>query len=131
MDWTERIGRRLKPRDLHIFLAVAEQGNMAKAADALAVSRPVVSKTIAILEQTLGVRLFDRGPHGIEPTLYGRALLKRSFAVFDELRQSVRELEFLSDPGKGELRVGHTETMGAGLVPAIVDKLDREHPQLL
>lgn len=49
MQWTDRVGRRLKPRDLHVFLAVAEQGNMAKAAERLAISRPVVSKTIADL----------------------------------------------------------------------------------
>jgi len=44
MEWSDRIGRRLKPRDLHVFLAVAEKGNMAKAAEQLAISRPVVSK---------------------------------------------------------------------------------------
>src|SRR5262245_21457005 len=89
MQWSDRIGRRLKPRDLHVFLAVAENGNMAKAAEQLAVSRPVVSKTISDLEHTLGVRLLDRTPKGVELTVYGRALLKRSLAVFDELRQSV------------------------------------------
>src|SRR6266700_2696591 len=104
MEWSDRIGRRLRPRDLHIFLVVAEKGNMAKAAEQLAISRPVVSKTIAGLEHTLGVRLLDRTPHGVEPTLYGRALLKRCFAVFDELRQSVKEIEFLTDPNAGELR---------------------------
>src|SRR5450755_151093 len=90
MHWTDRVGRRLNPHDLHIFMAVVEQGNMARAADSLAISRPVVSRTIAGLEHALGVRLLDRGPHGVEPTLYGRALLKRSVAVFDELKQSVR-----------------------------------------
>ena len=78
MQWSDRIGRRLKPRDLHVFVAVAESGNMAKAAEQLAISRPVVSKTIGDLEHTLGVRLLDRTPKGVEPTLYGRALLKRS-----------------------------------------------------
>ena len=76
MQWTDRIGRRIKLRDLHVLLAVAEHGNMAKAADALSISRPVVSETIADMERSLGVRLLDRGPQGIEPTLFGRALLK-------------------------------------------------------
>src|ERR1051325_7150879 len=99
MEWSDRSGRRLKPRDLHVFLAVAEKGNMAKAAEQLAISRPVVSKTIAGLEHALGVRLLDRTARGVEPTIYGRALLSRSLAVFDELRQSVKDIEFLSDPG--------------------------------
>jgi DNA-binding transcriptional LysR family regulator len=106
MDWSDRIGRRIKPRDLHVFLAVAKQGNMAKAAESLAISRPVVSKTIADLEHALGVRLFDRSPQRVEPTLYGRALANRSVAIFDELRQSVKEIEFLADPTAGELRIG-------------------------
>src|SRR5262245_10628830 len=131
MDWTDRIGRRLKPRDLHIFMAVIEQGNMAKAAERLAISRPVVSKTIADLELTLGVRLLDRNPQGVEPTLYGHALLKRGVAVFDELRQSVKEIEHLADPAGGELRVGCTETITAGVVSAAIDRLLRRHPQVI
>jgi DNA-binding transcriptional LysR family regulator len=131
MEWSDRIGRRLRPRDLHVFLAVAEKGNMAKAAEQLAISRPVVSKTIAELEQTLGVRLLDRTPHGVEPTLYGRALLKRSLAVFDELRQSVKEIEFLINPSAGELRIGFSEVPAAGLVPGAVDMLSRQYPNIV
>ena len=130
MDWSDRIGRRLKPRDLHVFLAVAEHGNMAKAADALAISRPVVSKTILDLESTLGVRLFDRSSQGVETTLYGRALLRRSVAVFDELRQSVEEIQFLADPAAGELRIGCNETMAAGFVAATIASLAKRHPRL-
>jgi DNA-binding transcriptional LysR family regulator len=127
MDWSERIGRRLRPRDLHVFLAVAEKGNMAKAAEQLAISRPVVSKTIADLEHMLGVRLLDRTPQGVELTLFGRALLKRCVAVFDELRQSVKDIEFLADPNGGELLVGFSEVPGAGLVPAAIDRLSRRY----
>jgi len=104
---------------------------MAKAAERLAISRPVISKTIAGLERTLGVPLFDRSPQGVEPTLYGRALCKRSVAIFDELRQSVKEIEFLADPTVGELRVGSNETVAGGLVSAVIDRLSRKHPQLV
>lgn len=130
MEWSDRIGRRLKPRDLHVFLAVAEQASMAKAAERLAISRPVVSKTIADLEHTLGVRLLDRTTKGVEPTLFGRALLKRSLAVFDELRQSVKEIEFLADPNAAELRVGFSEVPAAGLVPTAMDRLSRRYPRM-
>lgn len=130
MQWSDRIGRRLKPRDLHVFVAVAEKCNMAKAAEQLAISRPVVSKTIADLEHTLGVRLLDRTAQGVEPTMYGRALLRRSVAVFDELRQSVKEIEFLADPSAGELRVGFGEVPAAGFVPAAIDRLARRYPRI-
>jgi DNA-binding transcriptional LysR family regulator len=131
MHWTDRIGRRLNPHDLHVFMAVVEQGNMARAADSLAISRPVVSRTIADLERALGVRLLDRSPQGVEPTLYGRALLKRSVAVFDELKQSVRDIESLGDPNSGEVRIGCTEPMAAGFVSAVIDRLSRQYPQLV
>src|ERR1700676_5591123 len=126
MQWNERIGRRLKLRDLHILLAVAKSGSMGRAASDLAVSQPAVSKAIADLEQTLGVRLLDRGPQGVEPTLYGRALLKRSVTIFDELKQSVQDLESLADPNSGEVRIGCSEPLGAGFVSEVIDRLSRQ-----
>ena len=99
MQWTDRIGRRLKLRDLHILMAVAQSGSMVRAAQILAISQPVVSKAIADLEHAVGVRLLDRGPHGVEPTMYGRALLDSGVAVFDDLRRGVKQIEFLADEG--------------------------------
>jgi DNA-binding transcriptional LysR family regulator len=87
-------------RDLHILLAVVQHGSISKATDHLAISHPVVSKAIADLEQTLGVRLLDRSPKCIEPTMYGRAFLASSRAVFAELRQGVNITlgELLDEP---------------------------------
>src|SRR3954468_15194910 len=86
----ERIGRRLKLRDLRILMAVVESGTMGKGAKHLAISQPVVSKAIADMEHALGVRLLDRSQQGVEPTPYGRALIKRGIAIFDEMRQGHR-----------------------------------------
>jgi DNA-binding transcriptional LysR family regulator len=130
MQWSERIGRRLKLRDLHIVLAVAESGSMGKAAAKLAISQPSVSKAIADVEHVVGLRLFDRGPQGIEPTVYGRALVHCGVAVFDELRHGVKKLEFLVDPTAGELRIGCNETLAAGLVSAIIERLSRQYPRV-
>ena len=130
MQLTDRIGRRLKLRDLNIFLAVVKERSMSKAAAQLAVSQPAVSKAIADMEFTLGVPLLDRGPRGVEPTLYGRALLKRSVAIFDELRQSVTDIESLLDPTAGEARIGSTETLATGFVPAVIERLTRQHPRI-
>src|SRR5437016_12894477 len=97
MQWDERIGRRLKLRDLHIFMSVAQQGTMGRAAKHLAVSQPVVSKVISDLERTLKVRLFDRTAKGVEPTVYGAALLRGGTIMFDDLGRSVKEIEFLAE----------------------------------
>jgi DNA-binding transcriptional LysR family regulator len=130
MHRAEQISRRLKLRHLNVLLAVVEQGSMVKAAERLAITQPVVSKTIADLENLVGVRLLDRGPQGIEPTLYGQALLKRSVSIFDDLKASLNELEALADPGAGELRIGCTEAMGTTLVPAIITRLSRQYPRM-
>jgi DNA-binding transcriptional LysR family regulator len=123
-----RIRRRLRLRDLDTLLVVAQHGSMAKAAAQLSVSQPAVSKAMAEMEHTLGVRLLDRTAQGVEPTLYGRVLLKWAQAVFDDVRQGMNEIEFLADPTIGELRVGAAEPMLAGLLPAIIERIHRKHP---
>ena len=77
MDPDDRISSRLKVSDLRLLHAVVQSGGMAKAAAQLNISQPAVSKAIAALERTLGVRLLDRNSRGVEATLYGRALLRR------------------------------------------------------
>jgi DNA-binding transcriptional LysR family regulator len=131
MQWEDRIGRRIKFRDLHIALAVSQSGSMLKAAEALAVSQPVVSRVIADLEHALGVRLFDRGRKGVEPTPAGRALLRRGRAAFDELNQGVKEIEFLNDPTAGELRIGTSPSLSEGIVFEILNRLSRQYLRLV
>jgi DNA-binding transcriptional LysR family regulator len=131
IDWESQIGRRLRLRDLHVFQMVVQHGSMAKAAQQLGVSQPAVSEVIADLEHALGVRLVDRSGRGVESTTYGDALLKRSVAAFDELKQSIKDIEFLSDPAAGEIRIGTPITSAAGLVGAVIDRLTRRYPRLV
>src|SRR5262245_50180695 len=126
----ERLLRRLKLRDLHVLMTVAERGSMGKAAADLAISQPAVSKAIAEMERTLGTPLLDRSAQGVEPTLYGRALIKWGIAAFDDLRQGIKEIAFLADPAAGDVRIGSTEAMTAGLVPTVIDRLSKRFPRL-
>jgi DNA-binding transcriptional LysR family regulator len=128
IDWENQIGRRLRFRDLHVFFTVVGHGSMAKAAVELGVAPPTVSEVIADLERALGVRLLERGPKGAEPTLYGRALLKRGTAAFDELKQGIRDIEFLSDPAVGEVHIGCDESIAAATLPRIVERFVRQYP---
>jgi len=128
IDWHKQIGRRINLRDLHIFLAVTRCGIMAKAAAQLGVSQPTVSQAIAGIEYAYGVRLLDRSPHGIEPTLYGNTLIRRSIAVFDELQQSGRDIDHLADPTSGELRIGFQESVGAALLGPIIRRFSEKFP---
>lgn len=122
--------RRIKLQQLRVFAAVAQTGSMLSAAKQLAVSQPVVSKVVADLEGLLAVRLFDRSPQGVTPTLYGHALLKRSAIIFDDLKTSVEEIGFLSDPTVGELRIGSTEPVFAGVGTAALERLWERYPRV-
>jgi DNA-binding transcriptional LysR family regulator len=130
MQWEDRIGRRIKFRDLHVALAVAQSGSMLKAAEALAISQPVVSKVIADLELAVGVRLFDRSRKGVEPTASGRALLSRGRAAFDEVNQAVKEIELLNDPTSGELRIGASPALSEGIALAVIERISRQYPRV-
>ena len=128
INWESQIGRRLRLRDLYVFSSVVRLGSMAKAAQELGVSQPAVSEVIADLEHALGVRLVDRGPQGVSATVYGMALEKRSVAAFDELKQGIKDIEFLSDPTAGEIRIGCPESISAAILQPIIEKFSKEHP---
>ncbi len=130
IDWDSRIGRRLRLRDLHVFFAVVHSGSMAKAAAHLRVTHPAVSRAIGDLEAALEVRLLERSPQGVTPTIYGNALLKCGAAVFDELRLGVANIEFLSDPTVGEIRFGCHEGVAAALLPPIMKRFSNQYPRV-
>jgi len=116
MLWTEDAGRRVKLRDLQVFLSAARSGSMAQAAKKLGVSQPTISEAIADLEGTFGVKLLDRTSRGVEPTIFGEALMRRAVAAFDELKQGSLDIAFLADSGQGELRIGFQESLSPALV---------------
>ena len=125
-----RIQHRVSLRDLRVLLAVVQTGSMGRAARHLATSQPAVSRSIADLEYALGVRLLDRGRHGVEPTPYGRALVARGLAILDELGQGIREIEFIADPTAGHLRIGASIAVTVGFVAPIIDRLSTKYPRL-
>jgi DNA-binding transcriptional LysR family regulator len=126
-----RIGGRLKLRDLHILSNVIRWGSMAKAAGHLAMSQPAVSESVASLEATLRVRLLERTSYGVEPTVYAHALLKHGNVIFDEVRQGIRDIEFLTDPTAGEVRIASPETFASGVLPAAIARLSRRYPRII
>jgi DNA-binding transcriptional LysR family regulator len=130
-DWDNRIGQRIKLRDLHILSVVVRWGSMAKAAVHLATSQSVVSEAIANLEAALRVRLLDRNPRGIEPTIYATTLLKRGHVIFDELREGIKDIESLADSTTGEVRLACPEFLAAGLIPDAIDGSTRLYPEIV
>jgi DNA-binding transcriptional LysR family regulator len=129
LEWDARVGRRLRLRDLHVFLTVVQHGSMAKGAARLGISTPRVSEIIAELEQALGVKLLDRSPHGVEPTRFGEALVQRSLNVFDELKEGIKDIGQLNDPTLGEVRLACPAHIAAILLPDIVARFTEIHPR--
>jgi DNA-binding transcriptional LysR family regulator len=131
MQLSDRIGRRLKLHDLHVLMAVVQAGSMNKAAALLHTTQPAVSRSVAELERTMGVRLLDRNAQGVEPTAYGRALLDGGTAVFDDLRQAVKSIEFLADPTAGEVRVGCSAHMAPNFISTVIARLSQGYPRII
>jgi molybdate transport repressor ModE-like protein len=129
MRWDERVGRRIKLRDLHLLEAAARTGSLAKAAKSLGMSQPAVSYAIAEMERSLAVPLLDRTSQGVVPTAFGRALLKRSVVVFNEIRQGLSEIETLADPARGELRLGTPQPMLA-VTSAVIERMSKRYPNM-
>jgi DNA-binding transcriptional LysR family regulator len=131
MQLSDRIGRRMKLQHLHVLMTVVQAGSMKKAAALLNTSQPAISRSIAELEDTIGVRLLDRNTQGIEPTEYGRAMLKHGVAAFDELKQGVKSIELLADPGAGEIRIGSSPYVAEVFVSTVVERLSRRFPRIV
>src|SRR6266487_4010780 len=129
MEWDDRIGRRLRLKDLHTLQTVAEVGSMAKASEHLALSQPAISKAVSEMERVLGTPLLDRSSRGVELTECGRLLVERARVIFDEIRQGVSDIEHLSDPTRGIVRIGTTEPV-TGIVSQIISRLARKYPRI-
>jgi DNA-binding transcriptional LysR family regulator len=130
MELADRIERRLKLHDLRVLMTVVRAGSMGKAAKQLGTSQPAISRAIADLEHMLGVPLLDRDSHGVEATSFGRLVISRGVAVFDELRQTVRDIEFLSDPAAGEVRIATSIAVAVSFVSTVIDRLSRQYARL-
>jgi DNA-binding transcriptional LysR family regulator len=130
MDLGNRVERRLRLQGLQVLMTVAREGSMRKAATRLNTTQPSVSRAIAELEETVGVPLLDRIAQGVEPNACGRALLDGGIAMFDELRQAVKNIEFLTDPTSGEVRLGSVPAFAASFVTAVINQFSRRYPRV-
>src|SRR3954464_7512262 len=130
MSRNERVERRVKLHDLRALMTVATAGSMGKGARLLNTSQPAISRSIADLEHAVGHRLLDRSRRGVELTKYGRALIDCGSAMFDDLRQGLKQLEFLADPTVGEIRIGGNEAVVAGLLATVYERLRRRYPRI-
>jgi len=117
-------------RQLRAFLAVASHRHFRRAADALHLTQPAVSRLIADLEGELDVRLFDRSTREVVPTEAGRYLEQALARVLDELDGVLAHAQSQADPLRGRVRIAAVPTLSAGLVPACIAHCAKAHPSL-
>ena len=129
-DLIERLPRRLKMGELRVFVAVLEHRSFRKAAAALHVTQPAVTKAIAGMEDVLGIRLFDRRADGVEPTVHGIAFAPHATAIFNELRSAAQELDIVSSGAKGTLHIGTVPMPGVACLPIAISNLVKAHPDI-
>lgn len=125
-----RLPRHLKLGELRVFIAVLEARSFRKAATALHLTQPAVTRAVASLEEMLGVKLFDRRSDGVEPTVHGLSFAPRAEAVFDELRRAAQDLTLVSSGAQGSLRVGIVPMPAIPFLPIAVKRLRDQHPDI-
>jgi len=130
MDAPRLLDGRLKLRHLRLVDALSEHGSVVGAAAHLRVTQPVLTRALRDLEEILGVSLYDRGPRGITPTLYGSAFTEHARTVLAQLTQAGRHLAELADAGLGTVTVG-THLAGSNLLlPRAIAALKADRPHL-
>lgn len=124
------IDTRIKFRHLVCFLEIARQRSFAKAADALAVSQPAISKTLKELEEILAAVLFERGKGGASLTPAGIAFMRYAGPCVQALRDGVASLRG-GEHEAGQVKVGVLSTVESLLVPEVVCRLHQRHNALV
>ena len=112
-------------RDLRYFVAVATHGNFTRAAEALFISQPALSKQVRSLERQLRVTLFDRGHRDLRLTRTGRELMPRAEKIVDDWEQARRALAQLAECA---LVVGMHTSPGRHLLPDVRARMQERCP---
>lgn len=117
-------------QELRYLVAVAEEGQVARAAARCHVGQPTLSTQLKKLEDSLGVQLFERGPRGLKPTAAGVPLIAQARVVLEEAEKLRALARATQDPMAGPLRLGVIPTLGPYLLPYLLPMIRKRYPQL-
>ncbi len=124
------IRARLKTRQLLLLVALAEEGNIHRAAEVLNMTQPAASKLLKDVEDVLGVPLFDRLPRGMRATAYGEAMIRHARVALSSLNQAHDEVQALKAGRFGQVCVGAITTPGLMLLPQAIARVKEAYPTL-
>ncbi|MBM1174784.1 LysR family transcriptional regulator [Microvirga arabica] len=115
---------------LRLFAAVVQHRSFSRAAEALFISQPAVSKGVRELEAQLGSPLLERGPGGVHLTEAGNLLIKHARALFAAEQAAQEALDALRGLHGGSLRIGASTTIAAYFLPPLLGTFHRAHPEI-
>lgn len=117
-------------QQLHYFSTLAKIQHMTRAAEELSISQPALSRSIARLEEELGVPLFDRHGRGIYLNHFGQSFLKRVKTMRLEYDRAILELQELNNPDYGMISLGFLHTLGTNVVPDLLRDFGKRFPHV-
>jgi len=115
---------------LEYFQTLARVQHMTRAAEMLSISQPALSRSIASLEQDIGIPLFDRQGRSIILNRYGIMFLERVNRILKEMNDGLNDIQQLIDPERGEVSLGFLHTLGTSTVPNIIRAFHEEFPHI-
>lgn len=119
----------MQSRALRYFLAVYDTGNLSVAAERVNITQPALSKAIQALETEMGVKLFERRPHGVVPTRYGDILVRHARRMESEYRHALAEIDAAGGGAESLLRIGAGPLWYSYLLPKVLGPFLADHPQ--
>jgi len=120
----------LDVRSAAILLECARRGSLGRAAAALNMTQPAITRTLKLLEESYGVPLFERNTRGVVPTVYGEALLPYAKLVVSEVSNAGDVIRQMRGASRGIVRVGGVSSVVGSFIAAAIAEVRKQHPEV-
>ena len=121
---------RLKTRQAMLFVSLAEESNMHRAADKLGMTQPAASRLLKELEDQFDVKFFERHPRGLKPTWYGEIMIRHARAILSSMDQAHLEISEWRAGLQGSIRLGAIIGPATTLIPRLIVRLQAQAPKV-
>lgn len=121
---------RLKTRQIVLLLQLYEQRSVLRAAQLSGMTQPAASKMLGELEDSLGVKLFERHARGVQPTWYGEILVRHARSAMSEMDRAHEEIMALKAGLTGRASIGTVTNPGTHLIPPAIAAIKQSHPRI-
>jgi DNA-binding transcriptional LysR family regulator len=122
---------RLKTRQIVLLLQLHEQRSVLRAAQLTGMTQPAASKMLGELEDSLGVKLFERHARGVQPTWYGEILVRHARSAMSEMDRAHEEIMALKSGLTGRASIGTVTNPGTHLIPPTIAAIKHSHPRIM